>query len=51
MPDGKEIKNLLCLEEKGSGLGPTVNGKETDLLGSDYHPQTYGFGFLHVMWL
>lgn len=29
MPDGKEIKNLLCLEEKGSGLGLTVNGKET----------------------
>ena len=45
MPDGKEIKNLLCLEEKGSGLGLTVNGKGTDLLGSDYHLQTYGFGF------
>lgn len=39
------VKNLICLEEKGQGLGLTWDGKETDLLGSDSHPQTYGFVF------
>lgn len=45
MPDGKTIKNVISLEEKEQGLGLMWNGKETDLLGSDSHPQTYGFAF------
>lgn len=46
MPDGETIKNVISLEEKEQGLGLMWNGKETDLLGSDSHPQTYGFQWL-----
>lgn len=44
-PDGEKMKNVINLEEKGQGLGLMWNRKETDLLGSDSHPQTYGFAF------